>query len=62
MTTKLAKFSRKDTKGKIYVDCSECTRGGKGSDPDKCASGWQIKSGRKGGCYLGVLIEGLSLA
>ena len=44
-----AKYSRTDTKGKLYVDCSECERGGNGSDKDKCSCGWQIKRGRQGG-------------
>ena len=50
-----AKYSRTDTKGKLYVDCSECERGGNGSDKDKCSCGWQVKRGRQGGCFLGTL-------
>jgi len=44
-----AKYSRKDSRGHIYVDCSECERGGNGSDPDKCSAGWQTKRGRRSG-------------
>lgn len=58
---KKAKFSQKDTRGKIYVDCSECTRGGNGTDADKCSAGWQIKKGKKGGCFIGQLLPGLKI-
>ena len=51
------KFSGKDSKGKVYIDCSECERGGNGSDVDKCASGWKIKKGNKGSCFSGVLMS-----
>ena len=42
-----AKYSRTDTKGKLYVDCSECERGG--SDKDKCSSARYdvLEAGRK---------------
>ncbi len=55
----VAKYSRTDNKGRVYVDCSECERGGNGGAQDKCACGWQTKRGGKGGCYLGTLIGGL---
>lgn len=42
--------------GKISVACSECDRGGNGSDPDKCSCGWKVKKWNKMGCYLGVLL------
>lgn len=58
---KKAKYSEHDTRGMLYVDCSECNRGGNGADPEKCSSGWQIKKGYKGGCFLGELIEGLEV-
>lgn len=57
--TKLATFSERDTKGKLFIDCAECTRGGNGSDPDKCASGWKVKKGHKGGCFCGTLLSNL---
>ena len=57
-----AKYSRADTKGKLYVDCSECERGGNGSDKDKCSCGWQVKRGKQGGCFLGTLRAGLTVS
>lgn len=56
---KLKPFSVYDTKGKLFVDCSECERGGNGSDPDKCSCGWQVKKGNNGGCFLGQLASGI---
>jgi hypothetical protein len=61
MKEKKAKYSIKDTRGKVYVDCSECTRGGNGVDTDKCSSGWQIRKGKKGGCFIGQLLPGLTV-
>lgn len=58
---KKAKYSLRDKKGKLYVDCSECERGGKGKDEDKCSAGWNIKRGKQGGCFLGVLREGIQV-
>lgn len=55
-----AKYSRIDTKGKLYVDCSECERGGNGSDKDKCSCGGQTKQGRQGGCFCGTLRSGVT--
>jgi hypothetical protein len=52
-----AKYSGKDSKGKIYIDCSECERGGNGSDPDKCSCGANIKKGKKGMCFMGDLMD-----
>ena len=57
-----AKFSERDTRGMLSVDCSECERGGNGSDPDKCASGWKHKKGRRGACFMGTLLKGLEVA
>lgn len=56
-----AKYSRLDTRGKLFVDCSECNRGGNGTDPEKCSCGWQVKKGKQGGCFAGDLIEGLEV-
>ena len=56
-----AKYSELDSRGMLCVDCSECERGGNGSDKDKCASGHKIKKGNKGACFMGDLIEGLTL-
>jgi hypothetical protein len=55
---KLSKHSWKDKDGRVFVDCSECERGGNGKAVDKCSCGWQKKRGRQGGCYLGTLMYG----
>lgn len=60
-TEKKAKYSKKDKQGRTIVDCSECERGGNGSDKDKCSCGWQTKRGRQGACYLGTLMKGLTI-
>jgi len=52
---KNAKHSRVGSDGKLYVDCSECERGGNGAAKDKCSCGWQTKRPKRGGCYLGTL-------
>lgn len=54
-------FSFYDSKGKLFVDCSECNRGGNGAAPHKCACGWKVKKGRMGGCFTGELIDGLEV-
>lgn len=54
-------FSERDSRGMLCVDCAECKRGGNGGDSDKCSSGWKIKKGGKGGCFLGKLIDGIVL-
>ena len=51
-----AKFSGKDSRGKEYIDCSECERGGNGSDVDKCSAGANHKKGGKGMCFIGTLM------
>lgn len=56
-----AKFSELDSKGRLYVDCSECNRGGNGEHKDKCSCGWQVKKGKEGGCFVGALREGLEI-
>ena len=56
---KTAKHSKRDSRGMLFVDCSECRRGGNGSDQDKCSCGWRVKRSNKSGCFLGHLIEGL---
>ena len=53
-------WSGRDSEGRLYVDCAECTRGGNGTDKDKCCSGWRYKKGGKGGCFIGKLIEGIT--
>jgi len=55
-----ATHSYRDGKN-IFVDCSECERGGNGNDKDKCTCGWQIKRSKKLGCFSGELIKGLEI-
>lgn len=61
MNKKFATYSELDSRGKPVIDCSECERGGNGSDKDKCSCGWQITTGGHGACFLGTLIEGLEI-
>lgn len=49
------KYSGKDSRGKIYIDCSECKKGGNGEQT--CSSGHKIKKGNQGMCFLGKLLE-----
>ena len=58
---KKAKHSCKDTRGKLYVDCSECDRGGNGTATDKCSCGWKVKKAKQGGCFMGALLPGLEV-
>jgi hypothetical protein len=58
---KKAKHSKKDTRGALYVDCSECDRGGNGTAVDKCSCGWKVKRPKNGGCFLGTLLPGLEV-
>jgi len=32
-----------DNKGKLFIDCSECDRGGNGTDKNKCSCGCHTK-------------------
>lgn len=48
-------YSKPDSRGTMFVDCSECTRGGNGNRD--CGSGCMIKKGMKGGCFSGILLE-----
>lgn len=58
---KKAKYSSKDSRGMLCVDCSECERGGNGSDKDKCSCGWKVKKGKNGSCFAGTLMAGLEV-
>ncbi|WP_199883664.1 hypothetical protein [Anaerosinus massiliensis] len=49
--------SFKDSRGHLWVACSECDRGGNGSANDKCSAGWKHKKFRGEGCFCGDLIE-----
>ncbi len=51
--------SFKDKRGGLWVACSECERGGNGSDPDKCSSGGRCKKFNKTGCFAGTLMDKL---
>jgi len=48
------KHSKRDSRGMLYVACSECERGGNGDQ--SCSSGWQIKKGGKNACFSGNLL------
>ena len=50
-----AKYSKKDSRGMLFVDCSECKRGGNGEKD--CSCGWRVKKGKNGGCFLGTLLD-----
>jgi len=52
---KKAKGSGMDTRGKIYVDCAECVRGGKGDK--SCTAGARHKRVGKGMCFCGALMD-----
>ncbi|MES0445037.1 MAG: hypothetical protein ABUJ92_00690 [Desulfobacterales bacterium] len=56
-----AKFSERDNRGALFVDCVECKRGHNGKDEDKCSAGSKHKKGHRGGCFSGTLIEGLEV-
>lgn len=46
-----------DSKGKLYIDCAECNRGGNGEDPEKCSCGHKVTKTQKAGCFIGVLMD-----
>ena len=48
------KYSKKDSRGMLWIACSECNRGGNGDK--SCSSGWTKKRGGKVGCFLGALL------
>ena len=50
-----------DNKGMLFIDCSECERGGNGSDIDKCSFGWKVKKTNKGGCFIGTIKKEIDL-
>jgi len=49
------KYSEVDSRGMLYVDCTECKRGSKGEKD--CSAGARAKKGHQGGCFLGELLE-----
>jgi len=58
---KKAKYSERDSRGRLLVDCSECERGGNGAAKYKCSCGWQVTRGRNGACFEGTLLAGLEV-
>jgi len=48
--------SFKDSRGALWVACSECERGGNGNDSDKCSTGGKVKKFNKSGCFSGTLM------
>lgn len=52
-------YSTIDSRGMVYVDCTECNRGKNGNDDDKCSSGWNIKK-HGHGCFNGVLLPSVA--
>jgi len=50
-------YSYRDTKGKLWTSCSECERGGNGTDVDKCSAIWRVKRYNDLGCFIGTLME-----
>ena len=61
MEKKKAKRSYYDDGGLLWVACCECNRGGNGADKDKCSSGWQCKRWNGLGCFLGELLDNLTV-
>ena len=59
MKKKKAKYSEINPHGVLFVDCSECTRGGNGTDENRCSCGWRHKRGSKSGCTSGTLLLSL---
>ncbi len=49
--------SEKDSRGCLWIACSECNRGGNGSDPDKCSCGGKCKKFNGTGCFSGELMD-----
>lgn len=49
--------SFKDTRGHLWVACSECNRGGNGFDKDKCSCGGRCKKYNGTGCFSGELMD-----
>lgn len=52
-------YSEYDDKGELYVDCTECERGRRGSDEDKCSFGFKVKKHHVYGCFSGHLLKSL---
>lgn len=48
--------SFKDTRGHLWVACSECERGENGKEND-CSCGQNVKRFNQRGCFSGKLLE-----
>jgi hypothetical protein len=48
--------SFRDSRGALWVSCSECERGGNGSDPNKCSGSGRYKKYNGAGCFVGTLM------
>lgn len=53
-------YSCEDHKGRLCVDCSECTRGGNGNE--ECIHGWSIKNPGLEYCIHGTLLPNVERA
>jgi hypothetical protein len=42
-----------DSRGMMFVDCSECVRGGNGDH--SCSAGARYRRPKKGGCFIGQI-------
>jgi hypothetical protein len=51
------KHSKTTSDGMRWFACSECERGGNGSDKEKCSCGWQVKRFNGMGCFAGTEIK-----
>lgn len=49
--------SFRDRNSKLWVACTECTRGENGSHKKKCPKGFKIKRFNGDGCLKGKLME-----
>jgi hypothetical protein len=47
--------SFEDSMGHRWIACSECNRGGNGTEPDKCSCGGTCKRFNGMGCFSGEL-------
>jgi len=53
MTKQMHSFNDRD--GRLWVACSECSRGGNGEQ--SCGCGWRVKKFKGEGCFAGDLLE-----
>lgn len=57
----IAKYSERDDRNVLYVDCTECTRGRNGDDANKCGCGCRVWVGGRAGCFNGKLLPHLTV-